>query len=69
MDEDDLDIEQEIKPMRHDRWSVLILGLSWITQVSSVTTDTLELGLNVACQHANQMKFDRKFKEMIDRGL
>jgi hypothetical protein len=64
MDEDDY---VTINPIRHNRWSVLILGLDWAGKVAMVTSNSLTAAMVAACEHANQLKYDEKFQE-VTRG-
>ncbi len=65
MDEDDY---VTINPIRHNRWSVLILGLDWAGKVAQITGNTLTAAMLTACEHANQVQIDSKFKE-VTRGF
>lgn len=65
MDEDLHEVEI-IKPLRHDRWSVLIVGLNWLTRVANVNADTLDQFTMMAAQHANQKKYDEKFGALTE---
>ncbi len=71
MDEDSTEeetfLEKAAQPMRHDRWSVLILAVNWATNVAQATTDTLEAATLAIAQHANQKMYDRKFEQMTER--
>lgn len=65
MNEDRL--EQILTPQRHDKWSVLMTALSWATMVSDATGQALE-GLTImSAQHASQIRYDRKFGEVVKR--
>jgi hypothetical protein len=66
MDEDEDYVT--INPIRHNRWSVLILGLDWAGKVAMITGSTLTAAMLTACEHANQLKYEEKFKE-VTRGL
>lgn len=65
MDEHGIDQEVSIA-RRHDRWSVLIVGLNFATQVATAAANTLEQYTIMSVQHANQKIYDRKFKQMTD---
>jgi len=65
MDEHEIDESVSIA-RRHDRWSVLIVGLNGATQIATVVANTMEQFTVMAVQHANQTIFDRKFKQMTD---
>ena len=63
MDEDEIDTDVSIAK-RHDRWSVLIVGLNGLTQIAGAVTNTLEQYTIMTVQHANQVIYDRKFNEI-----
>jgi len=53
-----------MKPMTHDRWSVLILALNVATNIFQDLSDGMAAGSMIAAQHANQKIYDRKFNEI-----
>lgn len=65
MDEDETE-DYTVAPMRHDRWSVLIVGLNFATQIVTTTANTLEQYTLMAAQHANQVKYDKRFGAMME---
>lgn len=67
MDEDSTE-QILLKPMRHDRWSVLILALNVASTIVYDVSEGLRAGAMMAGQHANQKIYDRKFNE-ITRNL
>lgn len=67
MDEDETTETVTIPAIRHDRWSVLILGLSWAMRVTQATTTALSQGCDMACQHANYKTDQDKFLELAKR--
>lgn len=63
---DEYEIDQEVNSARlHDRWSVLIVGLNFATQVAVTASNTLEQYTVMAVQHANQKMYDRKFNKIV----
>lgn len=64
MDENDTEYIT-LKPMRHDRWSVLILALNVAGSMVEIASDGLRAGAMMAGQHANQKMYDRKFNEIV----
>lgn len=63
MDEDSTEYIT-LRPMRHDRWSVLILALNVAGSMVEVASDGLRAGAMMAGQHANQIQYDRKFNDI-----
>lgn len=61
MYEDEAEQVNITAPQRHDRWSVLIVGLNWITQLANANYVALDQCTMMAAQHANQKKYDDKF--------
>lgn len=65
MDENEI-TEEANHPMakRHDRWSVLAIGLQWATDVASATTGLFANLATAAVQHHHQNKYEGRFKEI-----
>lgn len=51
-------------PKRHDRWSVLAIGLQWAASVAGVTTEMLSNYATAAVQHHHQARYEGRFKEI-----
>jgi len=68
MDEDSAEEYTIPVPKTHDRWSVLIAGLSWGVMVADATAQTLQSYAVMAAQHSNQKLYDSKFIEIM-KGL
>lgn len=65
MDEDETTEESApYAPRRHDRWSVLGIGLRWAASVAGVTTEMINNYAIAAMQHHHQSKYDGRFKEI-----
>jgi hypothetical protein len=65
MDEDETTEEANpYMPKRHDRWSVLAIGLQWATDVAGATTAMFGNFATAAVQHHHQNRYDGRFKEM-----
>lgn len=65
MDEDEtINETNHCVAKRHDRWSVLAIGLQWATDVAGATTAMLGNYATAAVQHHHQMKYDGRFKEI-----
>ncbi len=65
MDEHETEETVTIRPIKHNRWSVLVLGLNWATQVVDATAVLLEQLTVAAAQHANHVRYDDKFTEIV----
>lgn len=64
MDEDEIIEVANIRPQRHDRWSVLVYGLNYISAIAAVTSATFSNMTDAAMQHAAQMDIDRRFHQI-----
>ena len=64
MDEGEIPAEATIPSIRHDRWSVLILGLTTGQRILEALLESASKATEVACQHANYMMEKDKFREM-----
>lgn len=67
MDEDEIEQDEHIPSIKHDGWSVLILGLSWAAKIAETTMLTLDKGVSMACEHANYKVDNNEFKELARR--
>lgn len=63
--DDDRQVENVCQAVRHDRWSIAVLALNWATQVACATADTIENFTIAAMQHGTQVKYDKKFNEIV----
>lgn len=61
MDEDEI---VELKPRRHDKWSVLVLLASSATGMLRVAAGTLDAVTDMLIEHGRQIEVDREFKEI-----
>jgi len=66
MDDDEIEVEETTyaTARRHNKWSVVVLGLSCLTQVSQQTSNFVGQLTIAAAQHANQVEYDKKFDNM-----
>lgn len=68
MDEYETDEQVEYAhARRHDRWTVLVLGLNYASRVIEQTAEFASELTIAAVQHANQKIYDRKFGEITSR--
>lgn len=66
MDDDEIETEVEYPDAkRHDRWSVIVLSLSFAANVVVETADYLNKLTIAASQHGNQLEYDKKFNEIV----
>lgn len=64
MDEDEA--VQELKPRRHDGWSILVPLLSMATNITRVVASTLDTLTDIAIEHGRQVEIDKKFRVIAD---
>jgi hypothetical protein len=64
MDEDEIVIE--LKPRRHDKWSVFVLLASTATNVTRVMASSLDALTDMLIEHGRQVEIDKKFKVIAD---
>ena len=66
MDDDETQVEEMTyaTARRHNKWSVIVLGLNYATQIVQQTSDFVGELTIAAAQHANQLQYDQKFGEM-----
>ena len=50
----------------HNRWSLLVLGLDYVTSVAELTAEALATATRMAAQHAIQLNVDHEFAELIE---
>lgn len=53
-----------IEPKLHDRWSLLLVAVSTLAEVSEAFTNNLSTLSMITAQHMKQKQYDRKFKEI-----
>lgn len=53
-----------IEPKLHDRWSLLLVAVSTLAEVSEAVTNNLSTLSMIAAQHMQQKQYDRKFREI-----
>lgn len=63
----DEDTEQYVtlRPMRHDRFSVLIPLLNFVANTIEYAGDTMRTYTIMLAQHSAQKEFDRRFERML----
>ena len=55
-----------VQPKLHDRWSLLLVAMQTLTEVSEVITNNLSTLSMITAQHMSQKQYDRKFKEIAN---
>lgn len=69
MDENEITEEEyEIIPLRHTKWSLLVLGASWLYGITQVTHDTARMLAVAAAQHNLHKREESKFYEVVRGG-
>jgi hypothetical protein len=63
--DDEVGIEYVLKPFRHDRLSILAVGLHFASSVADAAAQTLGGLAMMTMQHQMQRDVDRKFERMI----
>ena len=53
-----------IEPRLHDRWSLLLVAVSTLAEVSEAITNNLSTLSMITAQHMKQKQYDRKFGEV-----
>lgn len=65
---DDEEVTEDIyyaPARRHDRWSLVVLGLNYGRSLAIDTANFLAELTIAASQHANQMQYDKRFSEIV----
>ncbi|QIA28814.1 hypothetical protein [Streptomyces phage JXY1] len=66
MDENEIEVETiEITPIKHTRWTLLVLGASWLAGVARETAETLQMVSIAAAQHNLHKREESKFYEIV----
>jgi hypothetical protein len=67
--DDDVEVEAyEISPLKHNRWTFVVLGASWLASVARETAETLQMVSVAAAQHNLHKREEDKFYETV-RGI
>lgn len=66
MDDDEIREERIEYPdaKRHTKWTVIVLALDWLHNVTLATAETIGSFVIAAGQHGTQKDYDRKFDEI-----
>lgn len=65
MDEEATTEYVEIRPLKHTKWTLLVLGASWLASVARETADTLQMVSLAAAQHNLHKREEDKFYEIV----
>lgn len=69
MDENETDEEvMEILPLKHTRWSVLVLGVTYVAGIARETADALATLSMLTAQHNLHKREQDKFYEVVKDG-
>lgn len=55
-----------IEPKLHDRWSLLLVAVSTVAEISEAITNNLSTLSMITAQHMKQKHYDRKFREIAN---
>ena len=63
--DDDVEVEIiQVEPRLHDRWSLLLVAVSTIAELTEVVANNLSTLTMITAQHAKQKHYDKKFREI-----
>jgi hypothetical protein len=64
--DDDIEVEvYEISPLKHSKWTLVVLGASWLASVARETAETLQMVSVAAAQHNLHKREESKFYEIV----
>lgn len=58
----------EISPLKHSKWTFVVLGASWLAAVARETAETLQMVSIAAAQHNLHKREEDKFYEVVNNG-
>jgi ribosomal 30S subunit maturation factor RimM len=58
----------EIRPLKHTKWTLLVLGASWLASVARETAETLQMVSIAAAQHNLHKREEDEFYEIVGEG-
>lgn len=66
MDDEEIEVYvKTIKPRKHDRWSVIVLTGSLVTEIIKTVADHAEAGLEALQEHRFHKIEEEKFMEIV----
>lgn len=65
MDDDEFQVEV-LKPMRHNRWAVIVPALGAVSEIARSVSDMFQAYMVYGAQHSMQIEYDRQYKEIIN---
>lgn len=65
MDDEETEVEVKLIPRLHNRWSLLVWGLDFASDIAMVVATQLTVAVNMAAQHAVQKSTDHEFSELM----
>lgn len=68
MDENEIDEVVEIQPLKHTRWSVLVLGVSFMAGIAREVADVAATFSVMTAQHNLHKREQDKFYEVVKNG-
>lgn len=57
----------EVHPLKHSKWTLVVLGASWLTGVARETTELLQNVSLAAAQHNLHKREESKFYEVVEK--
>jgi hypothetical protein len=68
MDEGETVEMVEIRPVKHTRWSLLTLGISYAASIAGVTAEYMSNFSMMAAQHNLHKREEDRFYEVVKNG-
>jgi hypothetical protein len=67
-DEDEITDVVEVLPLRHTRWSILVIGMSYAAGLARETADFLASATMMTAQHNLYKREEDEFYEVVKNG-
>lgn len=58
----------EVRPLKHTKWTLVVLGASWLTGMARETTELLQNISLAAAQHNLHKREEDDFYEVVNDG-
>lgn len=66
MDENETTQYVEVRPLKHTKWTLVVLGASWLTGVARETTELFQNVSLAAAQHNLHKREKSEFYEVVE---
>lgn len=64
--DDEVEVQvYEISPLKHTKWTLVVLGASWLAAVARETAETLQTLSVAAAQHNLHKREESQFYEIV----